>query len=220
MRNKTLKAIVAIAMMLIGWLPSLAYDFEVNGIYYNITSTDSKTVEVTHGYGSHSYSGSVVIPESVIFNNKSYRVTSIGGYAFLGDDGLTSVKIGDSVTSIGISAFSDCTGLKSIEIPNGITFIDNVAFSGCDGLTEVIFNAENCTYSSNSSASVFAECKNLTKLTIGNNVKSIPNNAFDGCSSLTSVTIGNSLTSIVNDAFRGCTSLTSIEIPNSVTSIG
>ena len=220
MRNKTLKAIVAIAMMLIGWLPTLAYDFKVNGIYYNITSTDSKTVEVTNGYGSHSYSGSVVIPESVIFNNNSYRVTSIGGYAFLGEDGLTSVKIGDSVTSIGISAFSLCTGLKSIEIPTGITFIDNVAFSGCDGLTEVIFNAENCTYSSNSSASVFAGCKNLTKLTIGNNVKSIPNNAFDGCSNLTSVTIGNSLTSIVNDAFRGCTSLTSIEIPNSVTNIG
>ena len=41
-------------------------------------------------------------------------VTSIGGCAFLGCSGLTSVTIGNSVTSIGESAFQNCSGLKDV----------------------------------------------------------------------------------------------------------
>ena len=44
-RSGLSRTIVAIAMMLIGWLPSLAHDFEVDGIYYD--KINSSTVEVT-----------------------------------------------------------------------------------------------------------------------------------------------------------------------------
>ena len=48
------RIIVAIAMMLIGWLPSLAHHFEINGIFYNKTS--GNTVAVTYkGYYYDSY---------------------------------------------------------------------------------------------------------------------------------------------------------------------
>ena len=40
------RTIVAIAMMLMGWLPSLAHDFEVDGIFYNKTSDNA--VDVTY----------------------------------------------------------------------------------------------------------------------------------------------------------------------------
>lgn len=66
----------------------------------------------------------------------------------------------------------------------------------------------------------FADCPDLTSVSIPNSVTTIAVYAFDGSSSLTSVTISNSVTRIGAYAFRDCSSLTSITIPNSVTSIG
>ncbi|MBR5593668.1 MAG: leucine-rich repeat protein [Bacteroidaceae bacterium] len=174
-----------------------AHDFSVSGIYYSISSFTNKTVKVTHRGTYHDeyyeYFGSVVIPESVNYNGKTYSVTSIGNSAFYGCYGLTSITIPNSVTSIGDCAFYGCSGLTSITIPNSVTFIGDYAFYKCTGLTSV---------------------------TIGNSVKSIGGSAFNGCTGLTSVTIGNSVKSIGGDAFNGCTGLTNVVIGNSVTSIG
>ena len=116
-RLKFNRVIVAIAMMLIGWLPSLAHDFEVNGVYYD--KINNSKVEVTYkgnSYDSYSneYEGNIVIPSSVNYNGTTYSVTSIGNYAFY-----------------------DCSSLTSIEIPNSVTSIGNFAFFGCDCLTKI-----------------------------------------------------------------------------------
>ena len=113
-RSGLSRAFVAIAMMLIGWLPSLAHDFEVDGVFYNKTSDN--TVAVTYkGYSYDSYSneyiGDVVIPSSVDYNGATYSVTSIGYRAFEWCSSLTSIEIPNSVTSIGDEAFSDCESL-------------------------------------------------------------------------------------------------------------
>ena len=61
---------------------AFAYDFyAVNDdgktIYYNITLSANHTVKVTsYSYGY--YSGNVVIPSSVTYNETNYSVTSIG----------------------------------------------------------------------------------------------------------------------------------------------
>ena len=99
-------------------LSSSAHDFEVGGIYYNITSADEPTVAVTYrgsSYSSYSnrYSGNVDIPSSVSYDGKNYSVTSIGDHAFYNCSGLTSVSIPNSVTSIGDDAFQYCSGLTS-----------------------------------------------------------------------------------------------------------
>ena len=62
--------------------------------------------------------------------------------------------------------------------------------------------------------------KDIKKIIIPNNVKSIGDWAFHGCRSLTSMTVPNSVTSIGTWAFTYCTSLTSVTIPSSVTRIG
>ena len=128
------RAIVAIAMILFGWLPSLAHHFEINGIFYNKTSDN--TVAVTYKgkyYDSYSneYAGDVVIPSSVDYNGTTYSVTSIGESAFEGCSSLTSVVIGNSVTSVGKYAFYSCSSLTSIEIPNSVTSIGGSAFFNC-----------------------------------------------------------------------------------------
>ena len=154
---------------------------------------------------------SVTIPNSV---------TSIGDYAFSDCSGLTSVTIGNSVTSIGNYAFRNCSGLTSVTIPSSVTSIGTYAFGLCSSLTEVVFNAKNCTSMGSDNYPVFYGCSSLTKLTICDDVKTIPNYGFYGCSGLTSVTIPSSVTSIGNYAFRNCSGLTSVTIPNSVTTIG
>ena len=85
-----------------------AYNFEVGGIYYDITSSSDLTVSVTYYSYSDENSGSVVIPEKVTYNGKEYSVTSIGERAFYECSGLTSVTIPNSVTSIGSGAFYGC----------------------------------------------------------------------------------------------------------------
>ena len=211
------------ALLLLYTTVATAHDFEVGGIYYNITDAASKTVAVTYkgSYASsysNEYTGSVVISENVTYNGIVYSVTSIGERAFDDCYGLTSITIPNSVTSIGSYAFSGSTGLKSVIIPLSVENIGSSAFSGCIGLKSVEFNAVSCT--TMGSYYLFSGCTALSTVTIGENVKNIPDYAFGGCTGLTSIVIPNSVTSIGDDAFYNCTGLESVVIGNSVTSIG
>ena len=208
------------------------YDFEVDGIYYNITSSTEKTVEVTYDediYGyRNSYSGNIVIPEQVIYNSDTYSVTSIGDEAFYECYKLASVTIPNSVTTIGDSAFDGCKNLTSVTIPNSVTSIGSLAFYGCSGLKSVYISdlsawckIEFGGWSANPLyyAHLYLNGKLVTDLTIPDGVTEIKDYAFYGNSNLTSVTIPNSVTSIGDYAFSDCTGLTSVTIPNSVTAI-
>ena len=85
---------------------ALAYDVEIEGIYYNLNS-EGKTAKVTKNWDDN-YSGEVIIPSSITVEGQEYTVTSIGAYAFQECSGLTSVTIPNSVTSIGYEAFYKC----------------------------------------------------------------------------------------------------------------
>ncbi len=102
MKKFILKSLLLIAGLLVSTNAS-AYDFEVDGIYYNIDGTNA-TVTEKEDFAS-SYSGDVVIPESVNYSGKTYKIISIGYYAFYCCSGLTSVTIPNSITLIGDYAF-------------------------------------------------------------------------------------------------------------------
>jgi hypothetical protein len=202
-------ALFVLLLSVAGMTRGYAYDFVVNGIYYNITSsTAPRTVEVTYSnnpwyYGNH-YSGEVTIPSSVSRNGITYSVTSIGAYAFNNSADLTSITISNKVSSISYYAFHGCSGLEQITVASSNTYYDS---------------RENCNAVIISSTNeLIVGCKNTN---IPNSVTSIGDGAFYGCSTLTSITIPNSVISIGEDAFYGCTGLTgTLVIPNSVISIG
>ena len=125
MKTKNLFLLCLLGMMGIG---VSAYDFEVDGIYYNIISSDNLTCSVTSS--NHAYSGEVNIPSTVTYNGKTYSVTTIGSFAFYSDSGLISVIIPNSVTTIERCAFY-CSSLTSVTIPNSVTTIGEHAFWRC-----------------------------------------------------------------------------------------
>ncbi len=216
--------------MLLSILPASAFDFEANGIYFNITDVTKHEVEVTYkSLGVQTYSGNIDIPSTVTNEGTTYSVTSIGNQAFIYCHSLTNMTLPNSVTSIGDEAFAYCKGLTSITIPSSVTSIGNQAFAYCSGLIEINVDTENRFYAS---AEGVLYNKTLTEIirypagkpgitfSIPNSVTSIGEQAFHSCSGLTSITIPNSVTSIGHQAFAFCSGLTSITIPSSVTSIG
>ncbi len=81
-----------LALFLLSVLTVKAYDFELNGFYYNITSSTAKTVAVTGETTSDtSYSVTLTIPAKVTYNNVTYSVTSIGDWFFGDCKGLTDI---------------------------------------------------------------------------------------------------------------------------------
>ncbi len=122
------------------------------------------------------YTGAAVIPESVVYGDKSYHVTEIGMSAFSRCSGLTSVTIPPSVTFINEGAFEGCSGLTSVMIPSSVTNIGELAFEGCSGLTSVTI-PPSVTYIDERA---FKNCTGLTSAIIEG--KSMLNySVFDGC---------------------------------------
>ena len=107
----------------------------INDINYRLDE-DNLTAEVMENEG---YEGDIIIPETVVFNTATYRVTSIRQHAFFGCQSLTNITIPNSVTSIGTEAFYDCSSLTSIVLPDSVMSIEWWAFCGCKSLTDITF---------------------------------------------------------------------------------
>ncbi|MBQ9093729.1 MAG: leucine-rich repeat domain-containing protein [Prevotella sp.] len=210
---RTIRIVCFVFLVMVGAKLN-ASDFIVDGICYDVVSFADMTCSVAPS--DDKYAGDIIIPERVVYNNRTFTVVCIGDSAFYKCVNLTSVTIPNSVTSIGDSAFEYCSGLTSITIPNSVTSIGFGAFAYCRGLTSVTIpdSVMSIGYSA------FYGCSGLTSVTISNSVTSIAAGTFYECVGLTNITIPNSVTSIGYAAFYGCSGLTSVTIPNSVTNMG
>lgn len=152
-------------LALLGSTTLQAYDAYIGGIYYNFdagTNSARVTYKVYNSTSNNSaYSGSVVIPEKVVYNDVEYSVTMIESYAFSKCTNLSTVKIPNTVTTIGVSAFSNCSSMTSASIGDGVTQIASCAFLNCSALKAVSIGSSVSTYGTE----VFKGCNQLTAVT-------------------------------------------------------
>ena len=211
MKTTILKSMMTMLMALTS-LSINAYDVEIEGIYYNLTT---KTQEAGVTFGENKYTGNVVIPSSIISNNVTYSVTSIGYNAFYTCGELTSVIIPNSVTSIGESAFSGCNSLISVNIPESVNLIGRMAFSDCSSLTSIQIS-DNVN---SIGPYAFNNCSSLASVSLGNGICQINQFVFYNCA-FSEITLPSSITLIGARAFASCRNLSTITIPKSVTEMG
>ena len=159
------------------------------------------------------------------------NLTYIDGYVFSNCSSLKNVSIGSSCKSVSTTAFLNSYSIDKITVAE-----DNKNFTSVDG---VLYNNDKTTlvlYPKNRSGEfavpdtvttiadyAFDNAPKLTKVTIGENVKSVGTGAFRNCNSLETVIFKDSDTvqkTIGDYAFNNCPALTEVDFGNAVKSIG
>ena len=186
-------------------------DIVLNGIKYRLYPT--KTAKVLK---KNDYSGDIVIPETVTYNNITYKITSLERGCFEGCWLLTSINLSSSITSLESGCFEGCWSLTSINLPSSITSLGSYCFSGCSSLTSINLPSSITSLGDD----CFSDCSSLTGINLPSSITSLERSCFSGCSSLTSINFPSGITSLGESCFSECSSLASIELPSALTSLG
>ena len=116
-----------------------AQSIDVDGINYYLNTTTFEATVAMKSFSVHGseYSGDIIIPSSITYQDVDYTVTEIGGSAFANRPNLNSVVMPNTVKVIGSCAFEDCqnySALKSVTLSNTLEIIGANAFHGCRAL--------------------------------------------------------------------------------------
>lgn len=187
------RLIISSVIMVLMWtMTATAHDFSatIGGqrLYFNITDTLKKTVEVTYkgSISAHSapeVNGSLAIPATIRHNNQVFTITAIGAKAFSGASGLTDIVIPSSVQKIGDFAFECCASLRGVIFPG---------------------SKPEC------GQGTFFLCKKLQNISLGSDWKQIDFSMFRWSDSLRVVTIPSKLTHI--QGLKSLRTLTTIQV--------
>lgn len=200
--------------------------------------TVPNTVTFIPAYAFYNCTGltGVTLPDSIrsigeyAFNGCPIEIATIPATACraVNNPALKTVTI-TSGSNIGDNAFLNCNRLSSITIPESVTNIATYAFKGCTGLKTIYYNGDgvtdwlaisgitNVTKFSSSGVSLYINGRELTELTIPDEITSIPAFTFYNFGNLTSVTIPNTVTGIGESAFSGCRNLKTVSYNGNIT---
>ncbi|MDR1891876.1 MAG: leucine-rich repeat domain-containing protein, partial [Oscillospiraceae bacterium] len=138
---------------------------------------------------------------------------SIGEYAFSDCQKLTAAAIPSSVTAMGSSVFRNCRALLSAVLPTGLSILPEYTFYGCVKLINVTIPANISKIGTN--AFGFCIAMNGVYFDGGSALTEIGEQAFANCGNLSFISLPEGLQAIKSYAFSGC-SLVSVTIPASV----
>ncbi|SHK07929.1 Leucine rich repeat-containing protein [Rubritalea squalenifaciens DSM 18772] len=150
------------------------------------------------------------------------NTTTLSTYAFSGCEKLTEINIPSSVTNIDYRSFTECFNLQALNVAPS-----NAVYSSIDGVLfvtdgDILFNfprgrAGNYTIPHGTQTIgiyAFAQCINLTQVTIPSSVDWIRYGAFRYCRNLSGIHFSEGLQYIDLYAFLHCDNLTKVILPS------
>ena len=176
-------------------------------LYFDIINGEAEVAKRNYNYPNYgnTLDGDLIIPDSIVYENVTYPVTSIGHEAFEYAT-MRSVQIPNTVKTIVIRAFCACDSLTSLVIPNSVTSIGTQAFAGSFNITSIVLSDSLTVIEQG----IFENDTSLISIVIPDNVISVGPGAFSQCYSLRSVTFGASVNNIGSLQFWNCRSLDSL----------
>ena len=149
MKRTLITFFVTVATLFAATPYAVAYDCEVDGIYYSrISATEVEVTNKVFSDQNHAaYTGTINIP-------------AIKSFAFFNCSSMTSVNMPASVQEIGMGAFEGCSSLTQMVLPKGILVIENETFFGCKSLKGVVIPASV----TNIGEEAFSRCTSLISI--------------------------------------------------------
>lgn len=154
--------------------------------------------------------------ETVEFVGDEPCLTTIGDSAFQNCGALTAFEIHDTVTTIGQYAFENCTALSSLEIGDGVYDIGFKAFFNTAYVNnQEHWGGEDILYIGNHLIKVHQKQNadgsyTNSQVVIKPGTVSIAVGAFAECSNLSSVTMPSTLKVVDRDAFYNCNAIETV----------
>lgn len=134
----------------------------------------------------NNYSGAIMVPASVTYEDQTYAVTTIDGSS--GGDvfgyNVTNVELPEGLTTLKSYTFS-MAQITELELPSTLTTLEGI---------------------------VFFQLMGLYSLEIPDGVTEIPAQCFFACTGLNELSLGSGITTINTSSLQGCASLTTLRM--------
>ncbi len=140
----------------------------------------------------------------------SNGLDSICEDAFRNDPKLNKLILPITLKYIGKYAFYGNYGIKELTIPKSVSAIEAFCFFDCYGIEKISFEGGGALEYLNDH--VFANCKSLKEVVLGEGIEFIDEYAFSGCGNLESITLPKSVTYLNENLFEGCDKLSTVKI--------
>lgn len=159
----------ALAAMAMNANAATAEKYEVDGLYYSLTTDGSGVEVVENPNGEYNFTQPIVIPNTVKINETTYKVVALGKNSFqyavapeitfgkyiyeikycsLQGAEIPKVNFNDNLEIIEDGAFGFGSTVEEITIPASVTLIKGNPFMGCKNLTAINVEEGNQAYSS------------------------------------------------------------------------
>lgn len=207
--------------------------FESNGLRYHImkdvwvASGNEDVVELTGKVEDAVLDSCFVIPNTVKFRGKEYKVFQVADSAFIYNDWIKKVIFPEEFRFPRSWSFQGCKNLEAIEMQQNVPFIYNDAFTDCTSLKSIKISKKNpylyveddVVYLRDPFSVLLVLPSKTGDYVVPQGVREICKAAFINCSKITSVTIPEGVEKIKPNAFGECHGLTSITLPSSLVDI-
>lgn len=228
MRNFYFRPVAAL-LATVAILPAFAADsksFVVDGLSYTAVSDSTAMITFDKSYEELT---SVIVPQSIKYDGKTYAVTQIDATCFNRCEQIKTITLPSTIIKIGKTAFSGCYALESVNLEDTrITEVLGSCFSACRKLQSIAIPATVTSIYRNPFVqnlelkSINVEEGNLSFKSIEGVLFTISGKTLQAypCGKTTTYVVPEGTDSIGAEAFNTNQVLASLTLANSVSYIG